>query len=86
MIVVTGASGFISRALVEELLRRGERVVAVSRSGMAPEGAERIAHDVRKPLFVSGNVEAVIHLATVAAASRSFEDEWGVVSLTCFPL
>ncbi|MFZ8837361.1 MAG: NAD-dependent epimerase/dehydratase family protein [Pyrobaculum sp.] len=55
MIVVTGASGFIGWALVEELLRRGEKVLAVSRSGSAPEGADRVAHDVRKPLVVDGN-------------------------------
>jgi UDP-glucose 4-epimerase len=78
VIVVTGASGFIGWALVEELLRRGEKVLAVSRSGSAPEGAERVAHDVRKPLAVDGNVEAVVHLAAMAAARRSFGGEWDV--------
>jgi UDP-glucose 4-epimerase len=78
VIVVTGASGFIGWALVEELLRRGERVLAVSRSGSAPEGADRVAHDVRKTLVVDGNVEAVVHLAAMAAARRSFGGEWDV--------
>jgi len=76
MIVVTGASGFIGRALTEELLRRGERVVAVSRSSEVPEGAERVIHDIRKPLVMEGNVEAVVHLAAKAATQYSFEAEW----------
>ncbi|MGC8974434.1 MAG: NAD-dependent epimerase/dehydratase family protein [Thermoproteus sp.] len=76
MIVLTGASGFIGRALAEELVRRGYKVLAVSRSGRAPEGAEALAWDLRRPLSVGGNVEAVIHLAASAAARRSYEEEW----------
>ena len=40
--VVLGATGGIGSALVEELVRRGGRVRAVSRSGSAPAGAEGV--------------------------------------------
>ena len=44
--VVFGATGGIGGALVDELLRRGKTVRAVSRGGNAPEGAEGRAADV----------------------------------------
>jgi nucleoside-diphosphate-sugar epimerase len=44
--VVLGASGGTGSAVVEELLRRGHRVRAVSRSGGAPEGAEGLKADI----------------------------------------
>jgi nucleoside-diphosphate-sugar epimerase len=43
--VVFGATGGIGGALVDELLRRGKRVRAVSRDGKAPEGVEGAAAD-----------------------------------------
>jgi nucleoside-diphosphate-sugar epimerase len=45
--VVFGATGGIGRALTEELVRRGDRVRAVSRSGTPVDGAEAMAADVR---------------------------------------
>jgi len=47
--VVLGASGGTGSALVEELLRRGRRVRAVSGGGGAPEGAEGMKADVSTP-------------------------------------
>jgi nucleoside-diphosphate-sugar epimerase len=47
--VVFGATGGIGGAVVDELLRRGRRVRAVSRSGGAPEGAEGFAADASDP-------------------------------------
>jgi nucleoside-diphosphate-sugar epimerase len=47
--VVFGATGGIGRALVEELVRRGDRVRAVSRGGRAVAGAEGAAADARDP-------------------------------------
>lgn len=44
--VVLGASGGIGSAIVDELVRRGYRVRAVSRGGNAPEGAEGMKADV----------------------------------------
>jgi nucleoside-diphosphate-sugar epimerase len=44
--VVLGASGGTGSAIVEELLRRGHRVRAVSRSGEAPDRVEGMKADV----------------------------------------
>jgi UDP-glucose 4-epimerase len=86
MIVVTGASGFIGWALAEELVKRGYRVFAVSRSGKAPEGAETLSHDLRKQLSLEGNVEAVIHLAAQASAKKSFLEEWETFENNVLPV
>jgi len=45
-ILVTGASGFVGRAVVAELLKRGHVVYAVSRDGKNVEGARPLAADV----------------------------------------
>jgi nucleoside-diphosphate-sugar epimerase len=47
--VVFGATGAIGRAVVAELVRRGETVRAVSRGGRAPEGARGVAADAADP-------------------------------------
>ena len=47
--VVFGATGAIGTAVVAELMRRGERVRAVSRRGQAPRGAEGVAADAADP-------------------------------------
>jgi nucleoside-diphosphate-sugar epimerase len=86
MIVATGASGFIGWALTEELLRRGYRVLAVSKSGRAPEGAEAPSHDLRKQLSLPGNVEAVVHLAAQASVTRSFQEEWETFESNVLPV
>ena len=39
--VVFGATGGVGTAVVAELVRRGEKVRAVSRAGQAPEGDSR---------------------------------------------
>jgi nucleoside-diphosphate-sugar epimerase len=43
--VVFGATGGIGGSVVDELLRRGRRVRAVSRRGQAPEGAQGVRAD-----------------------------------------
>lgn len=47
--VVFGATGGIGRAVVEELVRRGRRVRAVSRDGARVDGAEPMAADASQP-------------------------------------
>ena len=71
-ILVTGAGGFIGRALCRGLAERGHRVIAGLRGGLAPgvppiEGAEpRILGEIapgRDWSAVLGDIELVIHLA-----------------------
>jgi uncharacterized protein YbjT (DUF2867 family) len=50
-ILVLGATGHVGRPLVKDLIARGERVKAASRSGKPVEGAEGVVFDVLKPDF-----------------------------------
>jgi D-erythronate 2-dehydrogenase len=69
-IIVTGAGGFVGRALVRRLLARGDDVVALdSHAGQIPDGARIVAGDiadaaVRAEAFRDG-CSALVHLATV---------------------
>jgi uncharacterized protein YbjT (DUF2867 family) len=66
-ITVTGASGYVGRAVQGALLERGHEVIAVSRHGAAVEGAHGVAADVLRdplrPLLVGQ--DAVIHLVGI---------------------
>jgi len=79
-IVVTGAGGFIGRALVERLASRGTRVLAVLRQPAALAGGEpRVIGDVTAatdwaPLFAGAS--AVVHLASGAHAPVADEQRW----------
>ena len=71
-VLVTGASGFIGRHVVEHALRRGCEVVALVRNRrtyQAPEGAVAVVEgDVRDPECLRSamrGVDAVIHLAAL---------------------
>ena len=69
-VVITGAGGFVGRAIVRALLDRGDQVVAIdTMSGGIPEGAEAIAGDLADPAVrhtaLAKGLDAVIHLATV---------------------
>lgn len=75
-IAVTGAAGFIGRAVVEAALARGHSPVAVVRSaGSFPEGVEvRAVGDLRSAEAQAAAVagcEAVIHLAGRVKYDRS---------------
>src|SRR5687767_2577519 len=64
-ILVTGATGFIGRHLVAELVREHD-VISLSRSAAGPPGVFRhVSHDLSRPLDASlaGPMDAVIHLA-----------------------
>jgi D-erythronate 2-dehydrogenase len=69
-IIVTGAGGFVGRALVRRLLARGEDVVGVDlRPEGIPAGARIVAGDIASPelrakAFRDG-CTALVHLATV---------------------
>jgi nucleoside-diphosphate-sugar epimerase len=65
--VVFGATGAAGRAVVAELVRRGETVRAVSRGGWAPEGAQGVAADAADPAqaaAAAAGAAVVFHCAT----------------------
>lgn len=79
--LVTGATGFIGKALVERLLDRGDRVVCLVRDAAAAEplrarGAELRAGDINDPASYArlvGQVQTVYHLAGKVKALRESE-------------
>ncbi len=80
-VVVTGAGGFIGRALVERLVGRGTPVIAVLRQAAAlPEAAEpRVLGELTaatdwSPLLA--RARAVVHLASRAHAPTRDEQRW----------
>lgn len=73
-ILVTGADGFIGRAVVAELCRRGHKILAMVRDGKKPDpfagkdAVTRIVADVTEPaslMAAMSGVDAVIHLAGI---------------------
>jgi UDP-N-acetyl-alpha-D-quinovosamine dehydrogenase len=80
-IVVTGAAGFIGRALVERLARRGAAVMALVRQPVAfgPGITVRAIGDITPATDWSGLVagaRALVHLAARAHAAIEDEQEW----------
>ncbi len=71
--VVLGASGGTGSTIVEELLRRGHRVRAVSRSGEAPKEAEAMKADVSTP---RGARAASARAAVVYHAAQPDYTKW----------
>lgn len=70
-VLVTGASGMVGRSVVDALVRRGDRVVALSRHPEAhawPVGAEAVAWDARSPLPGIA-ADAVLNLAGESVVS-----------------
>jgi nucleoside-diphosphate-sugar epimerase len=64
-VLVTGATGFIGRRLVERLTRRGDLVTVLTRSGKFPDPQVKIVHgDLTYPDFVFPDEEydVVYHL------------------------
>jgi nucleoside-diphosphate-sugar epimerase len=73
-ILVTGATGFIGRALVERLA--GQEVVALVRPGSRIAGVETVEADLAQPIDADRlpkRVDAVVHLAQSSKA-RSFPE------------
>jgi len=69
-IVVTGAGGFVGRAIVCRLIARGDTVVAIdSAAGGIPAGVDVVAGDLAdsdvRARALAGGLDALIHLATV---------------------
>ncbi|MPY65943.1 complex I NDUFA9 subunit family protein [Deinococcus sp. SDU3-2] len=71
-ILVTGASGFVGKAVVAELVRRGRTVAAGSRRGTDLPGAPGVRLDVTDPASVLRAVaevqpDALVHLVGIIA-------------------
>ena len=81
-ILLTGASGFVGRALVPALLARGYQLRLPLRQGAAfpdlPAGSERVAipdlETADWPAMMDG-IDAVIHLAAIAHIGPSVPDD-----------
>jgi nucleoside-diphosphate-sugar epimerase len=69
-ILVSGATGFIGRALVRRLLAGGHKVTALVRRGSSvPEGAVAVVHELGAgvALKLPAGIDAVAHLAQTRA-------------------
>jgi len=73
-ILLTGASGFVGQHMVDSLLRRGDRVVALDMCASAPfpEGVERLVLDLRDASSLKALPrvwDGVVHLAGASIPS-----------------
>jgi uncharacterized protein (TIGR01777 family) len=76
-ILVTGASGFVGRALCQALAARGDRLVVLLRqpgsAGGLPPGTERVQWDAMTgppPERALAGVDAIVHLAGETVSQR----------------
>jgi len=75
IIVISGATGFIGTHMVEALLAQGHRIIALDNfSCSSKNNCEKLLnhpnyylvdHDVTQPFTIAGNVDWVVHLASV---------------------
>lgn len=81
-IVITGAGGFIGRALGKALLDAGERVVGVDTSiAGVPAGVAAVVGDVRRPqqwAQVLTGARAVVHTAALVSNVAPLTTAWEV--------
>src|SRR5256885_8786624 len=78
-VLVTGATGFVGRAVVRRLLLAGHQPVALvhQRTAPFPESVEIVTGSILDPLRISeavARVEAVCHLAAITRGRESFAD------------
>ena len=78
-ILVTGASGFVGRAVCAELRSRDHQVTALVRTpGTEPAGTRALAGDITEPASLAPVIDqtqpdAVLHLAAQTAATKDTE-------------
>lgn len=76
-VLVTGSSGFIGRALCEDLLDKGIQVWGISRSEESPidhPNYKHAKHDIRQELFTYYPVDTIFHLAS-PSTNKDFWDK-----------
>lgn len=87
VVLITGATGGLGGAVVDEFLNAGASVVAVSRSVESRDGVERFigfSADLTKPegaksaveaaLEITGNLDAVVHVMGAFAGGQPVEE------------
>jgi uncharacterized protein (TIGR01777 family) len=77
-VFLTGASGFIGRALSQALLARGDAVVGMSRKGDVESGVEAVRGDPAQPGLWRDRVagcHAVVHLAGEPIAGKRWNED-----------
>jgi UDP-glucose 4-epimerase len=75
-VLVTGASGFIGRAVVDRLLADGCVPRVLTHTAESRADVESVRGDLREPASLVAaldGVEAIVHLAAVARVRESFE-------------
>lgn len=87
-VLVTGATGWLGRHVVDELLARGWNVVAPVRASNDTQMWERVAHWAHHPNFhpiavhsllqshLYPNVDGVIHIAADMSLANTLEQAW----------
>lgn len=76
-VLVTGSTGFIGRALTEDLLKKGIRVCGISRSETSPINHplySHVQHDVRDPIKNLFGFDTVFHLASYSSVDSFWEN------------
>ena len=82
-IVITGAAGFVGRALIRQLAGN-HAVVALDSHAVSADGVEPVVGDIGDPAVLArafaGGCDAVVHLATVpgGAAEQDPAEAWRV--------
>jgi GDP-4-dehydro-6-deoxy-D-mannose reductase len=77
-VLITGATGFVGRRLVEHAARRGHAVAAMANDATPPpEGVEKLCVDVRDRAAVGAAVAAfaprrIVHLAALSHVGESW--------------
>lgn len=81
-VLVTGAGGFLGRALSSRLLDLGVTVRGVDRAGaLVPPGVDLTVGDTRRPeewATALGGVDAVVHTAALVSNVAPLRDAWDV--------
>jgi nucleoside-diphosphate-sugar epimerase len=76
-IVITGAGGFVGRALISRLIDHRHDIIAIDRELAARDGVEAIAGDLCDPAVLdrafSGGCDAVVHLATMPGGAAELD-------------
>jgi uncharacterized protein YbjT (DUF2867 family) len=73
-ILLTGATGFMGRGIVDELIRAGEPVRALTRTPTTaglPDGVELFAGDLEEPATISDALRSVERMYLIPAAAHT---------------